>query len=101
MALCSNKIVEASLLRPTGEGHKTSPTPDEEATLLGEVEPPQVPDQLEVHEPVHPAEQMTSPAAFPYPLLSNQVTFLPRRQRNPSKGLKKTQPVLGSGSAFT
>ena len=56
MALSSDKIVKASLLRPTGEEHRTSPSPEEEATLLGKVELPQVPDQLEVHELLHSAE---------------------------------------------
>ena len=56
MALSSDEIVKASLLRPTGAEHRTSPTPEEEAALLGEVELPQVSEQLEVHELVHPAE---------------------------------------------
>ena len=54
-------IAEASLLKPMGEEHGTSPTPEEEAALLGEeIEPPQVPaslpEQLEIPRVVEPAE---------------------------------------------
>ena len=56
MALSKDEIVKASLLRPTGEEDGTSPTPEEEATLLGKVEPPQVPEQLEACELVNTAE---------------------------------------------
>ena len=101
MALSRDEIVEISLLKPTGEEHRTSPTPEEEATLLGEVELPQAPKQLEVHEPEHPAEQIAVPVASPHSHLPNQVASLPRRQRSPGKGEKQTQPVLASGSMFT
>ena len=67
MAFSSDKIVKASFLRPTGEEHKTSPTPEEETTLLDEVEPPQVPEQLQVHELVHLSEWIATPAASPHP----------------------------------
>ena len=56
LALIGDEIVEASLLRPIGEEHRTSPTPEEKAALMGEVKLPKVPEQLEVHEQVHPAE---------------------------------------------
>ena len=46
MALSCGETVKASLLKPIGEVHGTSPTPEEEATLLGEVKLPQVPEQL-------------------------------------------------------
>ena len=36
MTLSGDDIVEASLLKPTEEEHGTSPTPEEEATLLSE-----------------------------------------------------------------
>ena len=55
MVLSGNEIVKASLLNSTGEEHRTSPTSEEEAALLGEVKPPQIPEQKEIHEPVHPA----------------------------------------------
>ena len=100
MALSSDEIVKFSLLRPTGEEHGASPTPEEEAARLGEVELPQVPEQLEVHELVHAAKQIATPAASPHPLLPNQVASLPRRQRCPSKGSKWIQPVLVSGPVF-
>ena len=37
LALSGNEIVEASLLRPMGEEHRTSSTPGEEATLLDKI----------------------------------------------------------------
>ena len=73
LALNRNEIVEASLLSCTGEEHRASPTPEEEATLLGDIkhkiEPPQVQEPLEVHEQVHPAEQTATPTASLPPLL--------------------------------
>ena len=36
MSLSGDDIVEASLLEPMGDERGTSPTPEEEATLLGE-----------------------------------------------------------------
>ena len=100
LALSSDEIVKASLLRPIGEEHGTSPIPEEEAALLGKVKPPQVPE-LEVHELVPPTEQSATPAPSPHPLLPNQAISLPRRQRSPSKGSKWTQPMLASGSGLT
>ena len=84
IALSSDEIVKASPLRPTAEEHRTSPTSEEEAALLGEVEPPQVPEHLEVHEPVHPAEQITAPAASS-PSPPSQPNHLP------SQKVKKSQ----------
>ena len=49
MALSGDDMVKAFLLRLTGEEHRTCPTQEEEASLLGRVELPQVPEQLEVH----------------------------------------------------
>ena len=57
------KIVEASLLRPIEGECRTSLTPEEEATLLGNIKPeikhkielPQVPEQLEICGQVQPA----------------------------------------------
>ena len=57
LVLNSDKIVQASLLRPVKGEYRTSPTPEEEATLLGDIkskvkhktELPQVPEQLEIH----------------------------------------------------
>ena len=66
--LSSSEIVEAYLLRQTGEEHRTSPTPEEEATLLGEIKCeiklPQVPE-LGIHEQVHPVEWNATPSASP------------------------------------
>ena len=62
------KIVEASILRPIEGECRTSPTSEEEAALLGdielniktdikhEIELPQGPGQLEICEQVQPAE---------------------------------------------
>ena len=85
----------AFLLRPTGEEHRTSPTPDEEAALLGEVDILQVPEQLEVHELVHPAEWIATHAAPPHPLLPNQVTSLLRRQKKSQQGIKVNTTSAG------
>ena len=61
MTLSGNNIVDASLLKPTGEEHGTSPTPEEEAALLGrEVKLPELPGSLpecpEIPTYVEPAE---------------------------------------------
>ena len=56
LILNGNKIVEASLLRPIEGEHRTSPTLEEEAILLGDIkpkikiktEPPQVPEQWKI-----------------------------------------------------
>ena len=60
LALNGNEIVEAFLLSPLGVECRTSPTPEEEAALLGDIkhkiELPQVPEPLEVCEQVEPAE---------------------------------------------
>ena len=37
LAFSSDEVVEASLLRPRGEECRTSPTPEEEGTLLGKI----------------------------------------------------------------
>ena len=64
LVLNGNEIVEALLLRPIEGECRTSPTPEEEATLLGdikckirhEIELPQGPEQLDIHEQGQPAE---------------------------------------------
>ena len=58
MSLSRENIVRAPFLRPTEEECGTSPTPEEEAILLGkEIKLPQVP---EISEGVEPAKQMTT-----------------------------------------
>ena len=56
LVINGDDIVKASLLKSTEGECRTSPTPQEEATLLGDVkldiESPQVPEQLETHEQV-------------------------------------------------
>ena len=69
LVLYGNEIVDTLLLRPVEGGEcRTSPMPEEEATLLGdiksnikpdvkhEIELPQVPEKLEIQEQVQPAE---------------------------------------------
>ena len=61
MTLSGDDIVEASLLKPTGEEHGTLPTPEEETTLLGEeIKLPQLPgsppERLEIPRFVEPAK---------------------------------------------
>ena len=71
LILNGNEIAEASLLRPIKGECGTSPAPEEEATLLGDIkpkikhktEPPQVPEQLEIHEQVQPVEWIAAPTA--------------------------------------
>ena len=68
MTLSRDDIVEASLLKPTGEEHGTCPRLEEEAALLGkEIKPPQVPRSLpewpEISEFIEHTEQITTPSA--------------------------------------
>ena len=61
LVLNGDKIFEASLLRPVEVEHRTSPMPEEEATLLGDIKPnikpdielPQIPDQLKIQLKIH------------------------------------------------
>ena len=47
MTLRGDDIIEASILKPTKEEHGISPTPEEEAVVLGEeVKLPEVPGSL-------------------------------------------------------
>ena len=101
LSLSSDEIVEDSLLRPIRGEHLTFPTPEEEATLVDEVKLPKVPEQLEVHEQVHPAEQIAVPTASP-PSPPSQPSHLPfQKAKSPSKGSKQIQPVLAIGSMLT
>ena len=83
--LNGGKIVEALLLQSIEGEYETSPMLEEEATLLVDIEPdikpdieaPQIPEQLEIHEQAQPAEQTVTPTASlpsppspPSPLLS-------------------------------
>ena len=66
MTLSGDDIVEASLLRPTGEELRPSPTPEEETALLGEEDGPSgvpgpTPRHSEIPRLVEPAEQTTPP----------------------------------------
>ena len=57
--------------------HRTSPTPEEEATLLGNIKPdilsdiklhieaPKVPELLEIHKQAQPTERTVTPTASP------------------------------------
>ena len=68
MTFNGDDIVEASLLKPTGEEQGTSPTLKEKAALLGkEVKPPEVLGSLQEYQViprfVESAEQSTTPSA--------------------------------------
>ena len=72
MTLSGDSVVEASLLRPTGEESGPFPTPEEETILLGkEDEPLGVPDpiprQVEIPRFVEPAEWTTTPVTSTVP----------------------------------
>ena len=90
MTLKGDDVVGATLLKPSREEYGTSPTPEEEATLLGKVELPQVPKTLEAHELVHPAEQIAASAASPW-CPPSQPSHLP------SQKTKKSQQEIKVG----
>ena len=83
LILNGNKIVEASLRRPIEGECRISPTPDEPALLYDirpllkhEIEPPLVPEQLEIHEHVQPTDGTAAPkASLPFP--PSQPNHLP------------------------
>ena len=68
LALNGDKIVEASLVQSMEGEYRTSPMPEEEAALLGDIkldiqsdlqpdtEAPKVSELLEIHEKAQPAE---------------------------------------------
>ena len=93
LILSGNEIVEASLLKPIKGEHGTSPTPEEEATLLGDIkpkikhktEPPQVPEQLEIHEQVQPVEQTATPTASFLPPPSQPRHLPPQKAKEPQE----------------
>ena len=89
LILNGNEIVEASLLRTVKGECGTSPTPEEEVTLLHDIKPkikhktelPQVPEQLGIHEQVQPVEQTATPtASFLSP--PSQTRHLPPQKAN-------------------
>ena len=99
MSLNGDDIVKALLLEPTCEELRTSPTPGEEATLLGEeLELPEVPaaaaslqEHPETPKPEEPTEWInTLSIPVPSPLLQNPAATLLQKQRNLSKGLSLT-----------
>ena len=95
MAPNRDEIVEVSLLTPTGEEHRICPTQEEQASLLGKVELPQVPEQLEVHELIHPAEQIAASAACP-PSPPSQQSYLPSQKAKKSQqGIKANTASAG------
>ena len=104
--LNGDDIVEVLLLEPTGKELRTSPTPEEEAILLGEeLEPLKAPEAavslpecLETPEPVEPTKQINALNTL-HPLHQNPAVTLPGKERNPSEVLRLTQalPAIGSG----
>ena len=104
LVLNGNEIVEASLLRPIEGECRTSPTP-EEAILLGdikheikcEIELPQVPDQLEIHGQVQPAEQTATPtASLPSP--PSQPSSLPSQKAKKHRERATRADAIGGES---
>ena len=107
MSLNGNDIVELSLLEPTGKELRTFPLLKEEATLLGEeLELPEFPEAAassknvwKLASPWNPLSRlMLQVPLLLQPLHQNPAATLPRKQRNPSEGLRLTQasPVIGS-----
>ena len=84
MTLSGDNIVEASLLKHTGEEHGRSPTLEEVAALLGkDVKLPEVlgslPECPEIPMFVEPAEQITAPSASP------SLSSMPQPCHHPSQ----------------
>ena len=86
MCLSGYEIIEASLLEPTGKVHGTSPTPEEEAALLGEepklLETPKATsllEHLEIPEPAESSEQINA-----HPMESTEQTDIPSTSPPPS-----------------
>ena len=77
LALNGDEIVEASFLQPMEGEHGTSPMPEEEAALMGDIKPdiqsdikpdikaPHVPVLLEIQEQTQPAEWTVTPTTSP------------------------------------
>ena len=101
MHLGGDEIVEASLLEPAVEEHRTFPIPEEETTLLGEEpEPPEtpkvtsLPEGLEIPEPTEPSEQinaqpMESTEQTDTPSASPPASPMPSSSQHPSQKIKK------------
>ena len=82
VSLSGDDIMEASLLQPTGDERGTSPTPEEEAILLGEeVKVPEAPDSLlecpEIPKSVEPTKQTDDPSPSPPPSPMPKPCHLP------------------------
>ena len=97
VSLSRDDIREASLLQPTGVEHGTSPTPEEEAILLGkEVELPEAPGSLpecmEIPEPVQPTKQTDAPSPSPPPSPLPQPCCLPSWKTKKSWQEVETDP---------
>ena len=95
MTLSGDDIIEASLLKPTKEECGTSPTPEEEAILLGKyVGPPDVPGSLpecpEFSKLAEPTEQTDALSTSPPPSPVPQLSF------HPSSKAKKPQREIGA-----
>ena len=97
LILNGDKIVDASLSRPIKGECRTSPTPEEEATLLGNIKPeikhktelPQVPEQLEICEQVQLHRELPLLQLLSHPLLLNQGT-------SPKKASEPQEKAIGA-----
>ena len=106
MCLNGDEIVEASLLEPAGKEVGMAPTSEEEAILLGkEPKLPEAPEATSFQNTwrsVNPQSRLTLllPLLLHLPC-PHLAVILPRRKRNPGKGLRLTQTMLESGSTPT
>ena len=97
LVLNSNEIVEP-LLQKAVEGECGTPlTPEEEAALLGNIKPdievPQVPEWLEIHEQVQSAEQTAAPTA-PFISLPSPPSPLPSpRAKKPKERAARVDAI--------
>ena len=94
MTLKGDDVVEASLLRPTGEVLGSSPTPEEEAALLNKEDAPATvsdpsPRPLEIPRLIEPGEWATTPTA------SAKPQFAPKPHCHPLKREKKLWRAIG------
>ena len=102
MCLSGDEIVGVSLLEPAGEEHGTSPTPEEEAILLGEEPKPlkaseatSLLEHLEIPETVEPTEQINTPT------FSAPLSPMPTPRCHTSHKTKKSQEWMEANPNHT
>ena len=94
IVLNGDEIVEATLLTPVEGECRTSPMPEEKATLLGDITP-KIKHEIELSQVADNWKSMCRyclqselPILWPLscPILLHSVTSLPERQRSPKEG---------------